>query len=67
MVARRGGPFSLPLSRLLSNLRMTSIITVMKLGRDSESGVYRTFHNPAMSPNRWDGEEETVEERIFDR
>lgn len=51
--SRRARPFSLPLSWLLTNLRMTSIITVMKLGRDSESGVYRTFHNLTMSPKRW--------------
>lgn len=48
---------------------MTSIITVMKLGRDSESGVYRTFHNPTMSPKR-SGQAKRrprKKERMFDR
>lgn len=41
----------------------------MKLGRDSESGVYRTFHNTSMSPKRWSSSDEESKEwkRMFDR
>lgn len=45
---RRAKPFSPSLDSLLFDLRMASIIIIMKLGRDSESiASYRTFHNQA--------------------
>jgi len=45
---KRAKPFSLSADSLFFDLRMTSIIIIMKLGRDSESiASYRTFHNQA--------------------
>lgn len=50
---RRAKPFSPSLDSLLFDLRMTSIIIIMKLGRDSESiALYRTFHNQARASER---------------
>lgn len=43
----RAEPFSLSPDSLLFDLRMASITIIMKLGRDSESIAYRTFHNRA--------------------
>lgn len=50
---RRAKPFSPSLDSLLFDLRMASIIIIMKLGRDSESiASYRTFHNQARASER---------------
>lgn len=50
---RRAKPFSSSLDSLLFDLRMASIIIIMKLGRDSESiASYRTFHNQARTSER---------------
>jgi len=50
---RQAQSFSPSLDSLLFDLRMASIITIMKLGRDSESiASYRTFHNQARASER---------------
>lgn len=51
---RRAKPFSLSPDSLFFDLRMASIIIIMKLlGRDSESiASYRTFHNQARANER---------------